>query len=115
MSQPVRLLYVDDDLALARLVQRWLGRRGFAVEHAQNGEEALARIARGGIDVIALDHYLAVGTGLDLLRQLAGIENGPAVVYVTGSADMDIAVAALKAGASDFVPKTVGEDFLELL
>ena len=39
----------------------------------------------------------------------------PVVVYVTGSSEMNVAVAALKAGATDFVPKTVGDDFLILL
>jgi two-component sensor histidine kinase len=116
MIDPViRVLYVDDDLALARLVQRALGRRGFEVAHAANAEEALAQIAAGEVDVIALDHYLAAGTGLDFLARLSKAENAPAVVYVTGSSEMNVAVAALKAGAADFVPKTVGDDFLILL
>ena len=111
----IRVLYVDDDLALVRLVQKALGRRGFEVTHAANGGEALARIAAGGIDVVALDHYLTSGTGLDFLAQYAGLDSPPAVVYVTGTSEMNVAVAALKAGAVDFVPKTVGDDFLILL
>jgi two-component sensor histidine kinase/CheY-like chemotaxis protein len=111
----IHVLYVDDDQALVRLVQRTLGRSGFTVEHAASPEEALARIAGNMVDVVALDHYLATGTGLDLLSQLASAANSPPVVYVTGSTDMSVAVAALKAGAADFVPKTVGEDFLVLL
>ena len=111
----IRVLYVDDDVALVRLVQRALGRRGFDVVHAANSDEALARIGGGGIDVIALDHYLPTGTGLDVLARIAGMEKAPAVVYVTGSSEMNVAVAALKAGAADFVPKTVGDDFLILL
>jgi two-component sensor histidine kinase/CheY-like chemotaxis protein len=111
----IRVLYVDDDAALVRLVQKTLGRRGFEVVHAANGDEALARIAEGAVDVIALDHHLATGTGLDLLNQLAAIEKVPPVVYVTGSTAMNVAVAALKAGAADFVPKTIGDDFIILL
>ncbi|HVW56751.1 MAG TPA: response regulator [Rhizobiaceae bacterium] len=111
----IRLLYIDDDEALVRLVQRILRRRGFEVIHATNGDEALRYLAEGNIDVVALDHYLPTGTGLDLLARLSENTHAPAVVYVTGSAEMDIAVAALKAGASDFVPKTVGEDFFTLL
>ena len=99
----VRLLYVDDDVALVRLVQKILGRRGFEVVHAASGEEALARLAEGGIDVVALDHYLAGETGIELLGRFGQVESPPAVVYVTGAAETDIAVAALKAGASDFV------------
>lgn len=111
----IRVLYVDDDVALVRLVQKALGRRGFEVVHAANADEALSHIAGGSLDVIALDHYLTSGTGLDFLVRLASVANSPAVVYVTGTSEMNVAVAALKAGAVDFVPKTVGDDFLVLL
>ena len=111
----IKVLYVDDDIALVRLVQKALGRRGFEVMHAANADEALALIVGGNFDVIALDHYLTSGTGLEFLGRLANIANAPAVVYVTGTSEMNVAVAALKAGAVDFVPKTVGDDFLILL
>ncbi|WEK05424.1 MAG: histidine kinase dimerization/phosphoacceptor domain -containing protein [Candidatus Devosia phytovorans] len=115
MPNRPRVLYVDDDPGLARLVQKALERRGYAVEIAPNGEEGLARIIAGGIDVVALDHYLPTGTGLDVLEQMTGLEDKPAVVYVTGTVETAVAVAALKAGASDYVLKTVDDDFLELL
>src|SRR5215210_4921833 len=69
----IRVLYVDDDVALVRLIQKSLGRRGFDVVHAANAEEALAQIVIGGIQVVALDHYLANGTGLDFLARLASL------------------------------------------
>jgi two-component sensor histidine kinase/CheY-like chemotaxis protein len=111
----IRVLYVDDDLAFVRLVQKVLGRQGFEVAHAAGAEEALAHIAVNSVHVIALDHYLPGGTGLDLLARLSSLDRAPPVVYVTGSSEMKVAVAALKAGASDFVPKTVGDEFLVLL
>lgn len=114
-APPIRVLYVDDDLALVRYIQKALSRRGFDVAHAASRDEAEAKIAAGGVDVVALDHYLADGTGLDLLGGLSAREGAPAVVYVTGSSETKVAVAALKAGAADFVPKTVDDDFLVLL
>lgn len=110
-----RILYIDDDAALARLVEKAATRRGFDMIHAATGEEGLSLIERGGIDVIALDHYLPGGTGLDLLAILRKRENSPPVVYVTGAAEMSIAVSALKSGAADYVTKTVSSEFLELL
>src|SRR4029079_13887904 len=107
----IRVLYVDDDVALVRLVQKALGRRGFSVEHAATGDEALAYIEAGSVQVIALDHHLANGTGLDFLTRLTPIEKPPPVVYVTGSTEMNVAVAAFKHGAADFVPKTVAQHF----
>ena len=56
------LLYIDDDPALARLVERGLKRQGFAVVHAPSGETGLARLEQGGIDVVALDQYMPGST-----------------------------------------------------
>lgn len=110
-----RILYVDDDAVLVRLVQKVLGREGFAVTHAASGQAALDTVMRAGADVIVLDHYLPSGTGLEVLKQLSAIEGAPPVVYVTGTTETAVAVAALKAGAADFVQKTVGNDFPALL
>lgn len=109
------VLYVDDDPGLARLVQKAMERRGYDYSHATSGEEGLALIRQGGIDVVVLDHYLPTGTGLDVLAEVAALEDRPTVVYVTGSAETDVAVAALKSGATDYVPKTMSEEFMELL
>ncbi len=62
------LLYIDDDATLARLVDRGLSRAGFKVIHAPGGDEGLARLAQGGIDVVALDQYMP---GLDGLERPA--------------------------------------------
>jgi two-component sensor histidine kinase len=112
----VSVLYVDDDPALTRLVQKVLGRRGYEIEAAATSEAGLLRIAEGGISVIVLDHFLTAGTGLDFMEKLRELSlDAPPVVYVTGTDEAAVAIAALKAGASDYVLKTVGDEFLELL
>ena len=59
------LLYIDDDDALARLVERGLSRLGFRVVHAPGGIEGLKRLQQGGIDVVALDQYMPGLDGLE--------------------------------------------------
>ena len=54
-------------------------------------------------------------TDADFLRDLGALADRPPVVYVTASGDTAVIVAALKAGASDYVPKAVGDEFLEIL
>ena len=110
-----RLLYVDDDPALARLVQRSLGRRGYEVEHVATTAEGLARLAKGGIDIVALDHNLPTGTGLDFLAELQGAARAAAGRLCHRCDRRRVAVAALKAGAADYVAKTTGQEFFELL
>lgn len=111
----VRLLYIDDDVALGRLVQRILSRRGYEVECCPDAETGLRRVDQGGVDVVVLDHDLGTASGLDVLRVLRERETPPPVVYVTASTELSIAVDALKAGAVDYVVKTVSDDFEVLL
>jgi two-component sensor histidine kinase len=109
------LLYIDDDEALARLVDRGLTRIGLKVVHAAGGQAGLERIAQGGIDVVALDQYMPGLDGLETLEQLLKIPDAPPVVFVTASQDSAIAVTALKAGAADYLVKDIHGDFIPLL
>jgi two-component sensor histidine kinase len=115
LSQPRRILYVDDDAGLRRLVQRALERRGFAVETADGADTALARLNTETFDLIAVDHHMPGKDGLTLLGEIAALPAAPPVVFVTGTDDTRVAIAALKSGAADFVIKAVGEDFFDLL
>jgi two-component sensor histidine kinase/CheY-like chemotaxis protein len=109
------LLYIDDDKALARLVDRGLARLGLKVVHASGGAEGLKLLAQGGIDVVALDQYMPGQDGLETLELIMAIPNAPPVVFVTAAQDSKIAVTALKAGAADYLVKDVHGDFIALL
>lgn len=111
----IRLLYIDDDRGLSRLVQKELGRHGYDVTCAADGDAGLEAMKAGAFDVCALDHYMPGRDGLDVLPELLELPDTPPVVYVTGAQDGRIAVAALRAGAADYVIKDVSEDFTALL
>ncbi len=112
---PRTILYVDDDVALARLAERHLGRAGYGVIPAVDGATAMAVVERGGVDAIVLDHYLRAETGLDILHRLQEQASLVPVIYVTGSSDATIAIEAMKNGAADYVIKTVGDEFWPLM
>jgi two-component sensor histidine kinase len=109
------LLYIDDDAALARLVDRGLSRLGLKVVHAPNGSRGLERLREGGIDVVALDQYMPEMDGLEVLERIMAIPGAPPVVFVTASQDSSIAVTALKAGAADYLVKDARGEFIPLL
>ena len=110
-----RLLYIDDDAGLGRFVQRQLGRLGHAIEVATDGDAGLARAQSGAFDVIALDHYMPGRDGLAILDAIRDFPDPPPVIFVTGTSESRIAVSALKAGATDYVVKDIGGEFVELL
>ncbi|MBT9369338.1 histidine kinase dimerization/phosphoacceptor domain -containing protein [Rhizobium sp. CSW-27] len=112
---PETILYVDDDVALGRLAQRSLGRLGYAVEHVTDGAACMAALEARRFDAVVLDHYLKAETGLDILRRFRERGYSVPAIYVTGSSEATIAVDALKNGASDYVIKTVGEEFWSLM
>ena len=115
MKIPRRILYIDDDAGTRRLVERLLGRRGHTVVPAASGEEGIALAKEGGFDLIAVDHYMPGMDGLETLVELRKIPDCPPVIYVTGSEESSVAVAALKAGAYEYVVKSTGDDFVDLL
>jgi two-component sensor histidine kinase len=110
-----RVLYIDDDAGIRRLAARALERRGYRMTVAETGAEGVVKAAAERFDLIAVDHYMPGMDGLETLEALRRLPDPPPVVYVTGSEEGRIAVAALKAGAADYVVKTVGDDFFDLL
>jgi two-component sensor histidine kinase len=111
----VKVLYIDDDPGLARLLSKALASEAMTVHHAECGRDGLARLRAETFDVVALDHNLIVETGLDLIPQIQALKDAPPIIYVTGSEDVRVAVAALKAGAVDYVWKDVDGHYRELM
>ncbi|MBE1529865.1 two-component sensor histidine kinase [Sphingopyxis sp. OAS728] len=100
---------------MRRLASRALARKGFTVSLASGGGEGVEQAKTADFDLIAVDHYMPGLDGLATLEALRALPGCPPVVYVTGSEEGRIAVAALKAGADDYVVKSVGDDFFDLL
>ncbi len=115
MTPSLRILYIDDDPAATRLAQKHLARSGFIVECANDGASGVERLAQGGLDAVALDHVMPQQDGLATLAAIRALPDAPPVVYVTATDDGHVAVAALKAGAADYVFKDIGGEFLTLL
>ncbi len=113
---PRKVLYIDDDQGLRRLVERGLGRQGITVVGAPDGESGLAALATNDdIDVVAADLYMPGLSGIETIERINAMPNHPPVIVVTGAQDSRMAVAALKAGAFDYVVKDVQGEFIFLL
>jgi two-component sensor histidine kinase len=96
-------------------MQRTLASKGLLIEHVTSSDQGLQRLRQGDIDVVALDHDLGHESGIDVLRKIRSHADAPPVIYVTGSDDARVAVAAMKAGAADYVWKDVQGHYRDLL
>ncbi len=115
MTAPRQVLYIDDDMGLGRLVARGLAPHNMVVQHVQSGRAGLALLQSRTFHVVALDHDLGSESGLSVLADIRALPDPPPVIYVTGSDDVRVAVAALKNGAVDYVWKDVEGHYRELL
>jgi diguanylate cyclase (GGDEF)-like protein/PAS domain S-box-containing protein len=113
--QVTRILYMEDDPGLARLMQKTLHRAGYDVATACNGEEGIAMARAGEYDILLVDYNLPVCSGIDVIRTLSEHGKLTPTIMVTGSGSEKVAVEALKLGAIDYMIKDVEMGYLELL
>jgi len=97
------ILIVDDEAIIRDLCCKAL--KGYKVLQAGDGEEALRLFARGGIDVVLTDVMMPKMTGIELLKRLKETDPTLVVIVMTGFAEKDIILNALKADADDFISK----------
>lgn len=114
-QNPIRILYVDDDPAMAKLAQKRLARAGYSVEIANDGETGMRLYEKGEFDIVTLDYHMPGKSGLDVIRIMTAHKEPVPIIMVTGSGDEGIAVEAMKMGASDYVIKDVDGRYLDLL
>lgn len=99
------LLVVDDEPGMRESLVDHFSARGYRVLAAATGAEALAHTAANLVDVVLLDQRLPDMPGLEVLRRLRARDDDTEVVMVTAFAEVETAVAAMKAGATDFILK----------
>ncbi|MEW6139011.1 MAG: PAS domain S-box protein [Thermodesulfobacteriota bacterium] len=114
-EQRIRVLYMEDDPAAARLLQKRLVRFGYKVDIACDGEQGLNMWDRGSYDLVAIDHDMPNVSGLDVIRALASKGPLPPTIMVTRPGNEKIAAEAMKLGADDYIMKDAQARYLELV
>jgi two-component system KDP operon response regulator KdpE len=108
---PLRVLIVDDEPPIRKLLRMGLGTQGYEVIDASNGKTALEALANKP-DLVILDLGLPDMQGMDLLRRMRAQNEGVPIVVLSSRGDEDAKVAALDLGADDYVTKPFGMDEL---
>ncbi len=101
-----QILIVDDDPKVLEVVGVSLGRRGYAVQTAATGSEALERAAASRPELVILDLALPDMPGIEVLGRFRDA-GGPPVLFLSAESDLDARLAALNGGAEDFLVKPV--------
>src|SRR3954469_6050291 len=109
------ILVVDDEPDIRELLELTLVKMGLGVESVGTLAEAKARLKEERFDLCLTDMRLADGEGLELVRFIAGLGADLPVAVITAYGSTENAVAALKAGAFDYVSKPVGLEQLRTL
>jgi two-component system OmpR family response regulator len=105
MTTPVRVLLTDDEPQFLDSLGRVLRRRGLDVRTAGDGLSALTMVAASTPDVIVLDLKMPGIDGVETLRRLRAQGCASPVLLLTAWADVELAAAALKEGATDYLVK----------
>lgn len=110
-----RILYIEDDIALGRLLQKRLSAKSYDVTVMTTANEGIAALTNGDYDLVLLDNFLPDLEGVEVLTALQPLEERPPILLLTASGDERLAVDALEKGAADYVVKDAGLAYIDLL
>ena len=113
-TMPRPLLVVDDEKDMCDLLRLGLERAGHRVIAVTSAKAALEVVAQEDVEVVLTDLGMSEMAGLSVCERVLGTQPGVPVIVVTGQASLDSAVAALRAGAFDFISKPVNLELLTL-
>ncbi len=105
MSGPASLLIVEDDAALAALLDEYFREAGYDVTLRGRGDDALTALREREFDIVLTDIVLPGADGLTILREAAGRPERTLVILMTGYSGIEDALHAVEQGAYDFVSK----------
>jgi two-component system response regulator HydG len=100
-----RVLLVDDDSSMCELLKVRLGKRGFAPEYRTSGEAALEYLSGAQVEAVVTDISMPGMSGIELCERIVANHPNLPVVVVTAFGSLDTAIAAIRAGAYDFINK----------
>ena len=98
-----KILIADDEPSNRKILEQELVHKGFAVDTARGGKEALAKIESAPPDLVILDYMMPDLSGLEVLKEIRNKGNDTPVILITAYGSVERAVEVMKAGAYDFI------------
>ena len=108
-----RILVVDDEIHVVRLLKKFLVSKTYDVYTATNGLEAIQKVKEVNPHIVLLDIIMPGMGGLDTLKEIKKIKPKIAVIMITAVVDEELAKRALQLGADDYIYKPLNFDDVE--
>jgi signal transduction histidine kinase len=109
-----RILLVDDEAGIRKVLGIFLADSGYAVTTAENGEDALHQFRQLRPPIVLTDIKMPEMDGIELLQHIKAESPDTEVIMFTGHGDMELAIKSLKYDATDFVTKPINDEVLEI-
>ena len=106
---PKDILIVDDDTLVCESLKEMLTFEGYKVDAALSAPSALAKVKEDGYNLILSDIQMPGMNGIDLLKEIKGLNSDAMVVFITGHGHIDGAIEAIKLGAYDYLTKPIDD------
>ncbi len=113
MNRTIRVLVVDDDSLLRKLVTEQLRKGEFEAAPAASGQQALKALQDKDYDVVLMDVLMPDLSGLDALREIRKLEDPPEVIMLTADTSLSTGIEAMRHGAYDYLTKPATLDEME--
>jgi DNA-binding NtrC family response regulator len=110
-----KILIVDDEPSNRNILRQELTHKGYAVETANDGSDALRKVESARPDLIILDYMMPGLSGLEVLKEIRKQEDDPPVIMITAYGTVERAVQAMKDGAYDFITRPFEPDHIALV
>ena len=105
-----KILIVEDDVAFCQMLETFLTKKGYEVNASHTGNDALAKIKSNNYDIVLTDVRLPDRDGNEILQILKEEHPGTKVILMTGYAEVNLAVDAIKTGAFDYISKPINPE-----
>lgn len=112
MERQVRILAIDDEETMLRILKRSLEPEGYSVETYLRPGDALKRLENGSVDIVITDLMMPDTDGFEVIERVKGLDKDTLVIVITAYSSVESAVRAIKAGAYDFIPKPFDPEHL---
>ncbi|HEU4400808.1 MAG TPA: HD domain-containing phosphohydrolase [Candidatus Polarisedimenticolia bacterium] len=105
MQEPIHILVVDDEQAIRDVLTEGLNDTGYRCDTARDGSEALEKVKANGFQLVVSDIDMPQMDGVRLVQEIKKVRPDTEIIMLTGVVDVDVAVQAIRLGASDYLTK----------